>query len=199
MKKNKKQLQSEQTRERFIQKLSEIIRNGEADTFNIRGLCKELGFSPRTFYLYFESKEHAINQCYVFQEHTFVKKVEEINHECDDPWVRLMNIFKVASTFSEQEIITVQRRLISVLRVYDHYIHSNENQFYKLVKREVENCIHQKHMEFSIDSETLTWHLILFYRGNVYNYLAAHKHHPLLEEGPKMIEKFAKAYVKKGL
>ena len=101
-----------------------------------------------------------------------------------------------ASTFSEQEIITVQRRLISVLRVYDHYIHSDENQFYKLVKKEVENCIQKKHMKFSVDSETLTWHLILFHRGNVYNYLAAHRHYPLLEEGTVMIEKFAKAYIK---
>lgn len=195
MKQNKKQIQSTNTKEKFIQKLSEIIRNGEADTFNIRGLCSELGFSPRTFYLYFESKEHAINQCYVFQEETFVKKVREINQNCTDSWERLMNIFKVASSFSEEEIITVQRRLISVLKVYDHYIHSNENQFYVLVKEEVENCINEKNMCFSVDSETYTWYLILFYRGNVYNYLAGHKKYPLLEEGVSMLENYAKTFI----
>ena len=197
MKKNKHQLRSEQTKAKLINKLAEIIRNGEIDRFNIRDLCGELGLSPRTFYLYFESKEHAINQAYIYQEEILKEKIDAVNANVEDPWERLMNIFKAAIQLSKEEIVTVQRRLISVLRVYDDYIHSSQTVIYTTVKNELDQCINEKKMKFTLPTDQLAWELIMFYRGIVYNHLTGHGHYPILDDGVVRLERFAKTFIEK--
>lgn len=192
---NKNKIRSNLTRKRLINKLSEIIRNGEIDNFTIRGLCNELDLSPRTFYLYFESKEQAINQCYIFQEEIFVEKIKQLNKETIDPWDRLFNIFKIGFKLSIDEIVTVQRRLVSVLNVYDQYINSQDIAFYQMVHQELENCTLKKNIQFSIKIDDLTWELILFYRGIIYNYMACHGHTDILEHALERIERYTKTFI----
>lgn len=193
--KNKNQIRSDLTKKRLINKLSEILRNGDIDNFTIRGLCSELDLSPRTFYLYFESKEHAINQCYTFQEEIFVETVERINKDITDPWDRLMNIFKTGFSLSIEEIITVQRRLVSVLNVYDEYINSYHIAFYHMVKKELEHCVLEKDMKFIISIDELAWELIAFYRGIVFNYMAAHGHTHILDHALERIQQYAYTFL----
>lgn len=191
---NKHQIRSEQTRKLLIDKLAEIISNGDIDKFSIRGLCGELGFSPRTFYLYFESKEHAINQCYSFQEEKFLEDVKNFNQNINNPWDRLINIFRMGFKNTEKETITVQRRLISILKVYDDYIHSTDLTFYTMVKEEIDACI--KHgINFSLPSDRLAWELIMFYRGIIYNHFSAHQKFPLLDTGAQNLERYAKTFI----
>jgi len=45
----KRQQKSDNTRQRFINAIIEIIANGELENFTIRSLCTSLGLSPRPF------------------------------------------------------------------------------------------------------------------------------------------------------
>ena len=80
--KNKHQLQSEKTYQAFIDAIMEIIAKGDIEKFTIRSLCSSLGLSPRTFYLYFKNKDHAILQCYSCLLYTSLRQGYAWYHIC---------------------------------------------------------------------------------------------------------------------
>lgn len=106
-----------------------------------------------------------------------------------------MNIFTVGFCITKAEFITVQRRLISSLRVYDEYINSSDTAFFKMVKKELESCISEKNMTFTLSTGEFTWELIMFYRGLVYNYMVAHGNISILEDGIARIQRYAETFI----
>lgn len=168
--KSKHQLRSEKTYQAFIDAIMEQIMQGDLEHFTIRSLCSRLGLSPRTFYLYFENKEHAILQCYQRHENALLKEILQSLSNIQDPMEKVLQIFDTKIKVSLQMISLGRELYVCALHYYDPYLFSEEIPLYKYVKQALEECLEKKVCTFDMDVPDLTWELIDFSRGIVFDY-----------------------------
>lgn len=194
MSKTKHQLRSEETYHRFIEAMTEMINEDDIDKITIRDICSKIGLSPRSFYLYFDSKEHAILKCYYYLN------ASEFNNQFskellpEQPYERLLAIF-----LRHHQIIIESPKLaraiyICELKLYDKSFSSDELNFFKLVLDAVEQCQKSNILTNSVPARDIAWDLIFFSRGTQMNYLMSGESIDLPKIGMQKLKAYLTIY-----
>ncbi len=170
--------QSQHTYNNFIKAITEMIAKGDIN-FTIRSLCNSLDLSPRTFYLYFNNKEHAILQCYGYYMDDLVQKVTQLCEETNDPYLQVLYIFNAKMEVSLEAINMGRQLYICALNYYEEYLYSDEIPLYKLVKNALLECKENGPYPLTDDAHTIAWELINFSRGIVFDYLLRNENYDL--------------------
>ena len=195
MEKTIRQQRSENTYRRFIEAIVDIIARGEVDSFTIRSLCGSLDLSPRTFYLYFESKEQAILKCYGYYSKVLVDEVMRRQDLTADYYDRVLQVFAAKIEVSLSALPMGRMLYICALNYYEPSLYDDELPFYKSVKAALDDCVEHGARAFTTDTRTIAWELIDFSRGIVFNYFLKNESSDLREESRRKMKRYLDTFV----
>ncbi len=193
----KRQQKSDNTRQRFINAIIEIIANGELEHFTIRSLCTSLGLSPRTFYLYFENKEQAILQCYGYYSGPLIEEILRRQKLTNDPYERILAIFAAKIEVSLEAARMGRMLYICALNYYDPSLYDDTLPFYKIIKASLDDCVSQRALSFTDDTRTVAWELIDFSRGIVFDYFLRNESYDLRAVSAARMKRYFDTFIKK--
>lgn len=193
--KNKHQLQSEKTYQAFIDAIMKIIAEGDIEKFTIRSLCSSLGLSPRTFYLYFKNKDHAILQCYNTHEDKLLKQILKEQEETVDPLDKVLRIFDAKVIVSLMFAKLGRALYVCALRYYDENLFNDTVPLYVKVKEALDECVEKKLYSFTEDTRTVAWELIDFSRGIVFDYYLRQESYDLKSVSAKRMKRYLESFI----
>lgn len=193
--KNKHQQQSEKTYQAFIDAIMKIIAEGDIEKFTIRSLCSSLGLSPRTFYLYFKNKDHAILQCYNTHEEELLKQILEAQKEAADPLDKVLQIFDAKVVVSLKFAKLGRELYVCALHYYDENLFDDTIPLYVKVKEALDECLEKKLYSFNEDTRTVAWELIDFSRGIVFDYYLRQEGYDLRSVSAKRMKRYLGTFV----
>lgn len=194
MHKTKHQMKSENTYKKFMNTLFEMINEENIDNITIRSLCEKVGLSPRSFYLYFPSKEAAILKCYIYRS----------NEEVDDfqaaslpkqPFERILEIFLKHYQLAVESPKLGRAIYICKLKTYDEELFSDNMQIFKLILDAVQQCQQDKIFKNSIPARDIAWDLIDFTRGVQVDYYSRNESYDLIEVGMKKLKAYISIFI----
>ena len=194
--KNKHQLQSEKTYQSFIDAIMKIIIDGDIEKFTIRSLCSSLGLSPRTFYLYFKNKEHAILQCYNTHEEALLKQILESQKEAGEPLEKVLQIFEAKMVVSLEFSKLGRELYVCALHYYDEHIFEDSIPLFVKVKEALDECVESGLYLFDEDTRTVAWELIDFSRGIVFDYYLRQESYDLLSVSAKRMKRYLNSFIR---
>ncbi len=76
-----------------------------------------------------------------------------------------------------------------MLKVYDEYVNSEKVAYFQLIYKALSDCADAGFC-FTLGLRELSWELIGFYRGIVYNYLVSDRHFDLHEVGMERMRRY---------
>lgn len=157
-------LQPELTKNKIVLSLEQLMQDKSIKEITIREICRHANVSVGTFYIYFSCKEEAILYIYRSADAAFKELVLS-----DDP---MANVELLLKTFFEMvdvdNLAFVKQLYICHLSYNDEYYLSEDREFFQLMERQV-RCFSQKH------SKEITWELLEYGRGKIYNYCVSHE------------------------
>lgn len=193
--KNSKQLRSEQTYMKFMDKLHEYVVQGEVDKFTIRGLCSSLGFSPRTFYLYFENKEQAILKCFEYYSVIVCEKLAEKKVNFNDTLEWLYYLLEQHQQIALDDPEMGKQVYISTLKFYDVFSISNEYPLFQLIRDALIACEEDGKIKLKKNADDTAWALISYSRGIQVEYFRRNAGFDLLESSRKLLKEYLTLFV----
>lgn len=188
--KNSKQLRSEQTYMKFMNKLHEYVVQGEVDKFTIRGLCSSLGFSPRTFYLYFENKEQAILKCFEYYSVMVCEKLSDKKRDFQNSLEWLMYLLEQHQQIALDDPEMGKQVYISTLKYYDVFSISNEYPLFQLIRDALSDCERDGKFRLKKSAEDAAWALISYSRGIQVEYFRRNASFDLLESSRNLLKDY---------
>lgn len=194
MAKNKHQIRSEKTNRLFIKKLIEMLNEEDIENITIRKLCDKVGLSPRSFYLYFESKEVAILKCYLYMNNKEYNDIFQEDSLPRQPLECVMALFHRFHQLAVESPKLARAVYICKLKTYEEQFYSNDIPIYRLVNGAVERCQNEGILTNEISSDEITWDLINFSRGIQIDYFMRNESFDLLEFGMDKLKRYVAIY-----
>lgn len=158
--KNKRQLQAESTRQAIIDATISLMKHKRLSELKIREITSLAQVSVGTFYLYFSCKEAVLLYGYRNADQQFVQLALQGSKEENltallDTYLHMVHIDHLAET---REIY------LAHLTYHDAYFFDENRPVFQLFKKEI--------MRYEVtdeDAAKLTWKLLEFARGAIYN------------------------------
>lgn len=191
---NKHQIRSEKTSNMFIKALLEMLNEEDIQYITIRKLCGKLGLYPRSFYLYFDSKEDAILKCCLYMNNNEHSDIFQETSLPSQPLERIMTIFYRFYRLAVESPKLARSIYICKLKIYKEQFYSDDIQIYILVLKAVELCQKECILTNEISSAEITWDLINFSRGIEMDYFMRNESYDLLEVGMEKLKGYLKIY-----
>lgn len=158
MKKITRKMQSELTKNSIVEAITQLMHNKDITAITIRDICTRAKVSVGTFYVYFSCKEEAV--LYIYRS-----KDEVFNHLNlnGTPMENIEKLMVAYFDMVERNNLSYNRHLyICHLTYYDEYFFSEERAIFQLLNKQIGKMT-------LIDSKKITWELLEYARGNVYN------------------------------
>ncbi len=187
MAKTKHQIRSEETYNKFMKTLIEMLNEEDIDKITIREICSRVGLSPRSFYLYFPSKEAAILKCYIYSNNNQLFQDTSLP---SDPYERLLMIFLKHHQLALEAPKLARAIYICKLTTYDEQLYSDSVPIYKLVEEAVLQCQRDHIIKKDLIARDVTWDLITFSRGIQMDYFSRGESYDLLDVGMEKLKRY---------
>jgi AcrR family transcriptional regulator len=189
------QQRSENTNRRFLELISKKIKNGDVDHITIRGLCTELGLSPRTFYLYFKSKEQAIMKCYIYFSEEQISEFLKRKADYPDPYEWLMQVFIEHQNLLLRDPKLCRESIICTLHYYEETLFDDAFSLLSIIREAIEDCISQGKFELNADADTVANELFTLSRGIQIDYLRRNASFDLVETALDRIQRYLSTFL----
>lgn len=190
MAKTKHQIRSEETYNKFIETLTKMITDEDINKINIRDLCNKIGLSPRTFYLYFPSKEAAILQCAIESQ----SKAFSGESLPQQPYQRLLAIFLKYYQMAADSPKRARTIFTCKLKVYNEELYSDKLQIFRFAADAIEQCQREHIIKNCYTASDIAWDLITFVRGIQMDYFVHGESYDLVEVGMEKLKKYLTLY-----
>ena len=161
-KKTMRQQQAEETRERILKAVGEMLTQKSIQEMKIREICTLAGISVGTFYLYFPCKEAALLYGYRTLDHIFSSLTFTDNHRENVETVLRTHIGLV----TEEDLPRVKQMYICHLTYYDEYFFSEERPLFTALYEQL--AAYAPHLGEE-ETKELAWKLLSLSRGFMYN------------------------------
>lgn len=195
MTKTKHQLRSEETYKNFMKAIIEMLNEEDIDNITIRDICSKIGLSPRSFYLYFTSKEAAILKCYIYNNDDKLFQEESLP---EDPYERLLMIFLKHHQLAAESPKLARAIYICKLTTYDEELYSDSVPLFRLVLDAVEQCQREHKIKEDLIAREVAWDLITFSRGIQMDYFSRGQSYDLVEIGMEKLKEYLTIFTVKG-
>jgi len=182
--------QGKQTYQRFLDRLSELIENDDIENFKIRDICASLGLSPRTFYLYFESKEQAILKYFEYHQNEFANDLLKEKARFDDPYQWLIFVLRAHHQVALDNPNLARQVYRSTLKLYDEYSISDCYPLFIIIRDALTECEKQGLFRLNCDARQAAWELINFSRGIQVDYFRRNESFDLMQKSEKLLNTY---------
>lgn len=163
---NDRQVQAQETKNRILQTVKELLKTKSFDEIKIRDICQKAHVSVGTFYVYFTKKEEALLLVYRELDQAF-----DALELCGEPYeniqVILTTYYHMASIENLNYNIAIYQ---SHLVYYDAYFFSEERSLFRLLCGEIQKICGE--------GKKITWLILEMCRGNIYNFCIYQKQIP---------------------
>lgn len=157
-------LQPEITKNKIVLTLEKLMQEKSIKEITIREICRLADVSVGTFYVYFSCKEEAI--LYIYRSADDVFKELTLS---EDP---IENVELVLKTFYEMvdmdNLAFVKHLYICHLSYMDEYYLNEDREFFQLLNTQISRLVPEH-------SREITWELLEYGRGKIYNYCIGHE------------------------
>ena len=152
---------SDITKRKLLQSVEELLDEKKFEAITIRDITNHAGLAVGTFYKYFSCKEEALLYIYRQADDTF-RDLEE----SDNPTQNIRRILVVYYHMVENDHQDLDRAIYRAhLTFHDDYFFTEERELFRRL------CANIKALEPNKNAGDMTWKLLVFMRGLIYNYL----------------------------
>ncbi len=166
----KRQLQSIETKKKILHAVKDLLLEKSFDEIKIRDICSKAGISLGTFYVYFEKKEAALLMVY--------RELDEVFEglELDgDPVSNIKTILTAYYNMADMENLNYNIAIYqSHLTYFDAYFFEEERSVFQKLNYEI--------LKLSPHGREITWEILEFCRGQIYNFCIYHRKIPGWQE-----------------
>lgn len=164
-----------------------MLNEEEIDKITIREICAKVGLSPRSFYLYFPSKEAAILKCCIYSNDDKLFQEDSLPKQ---PYKRLLMIFLKQHQLAIESPKLARAIYICKLTTYDEQLYSDSVPLYKLVVDAVEQCQRDHIIKDDLIARDVAWDLIAFSRGIQMDYFSRGESYDLIDVGMEKLKRY---------
>lgn len=166
-----RQKQAITTKKKIFDTTVELIAEMGFDKVTIRRICKEANVSTGTFYLYFDSKQDILFKVY--------QDADMLFNETDILTRKDLNSFEKIKELIKIQINIGKNLNIDILKqIYTYHIHS-DNEYFFSEKRSLFVSLNaviiegqnNKEIRNDMSSKEITWKILRFIRGIIFDWL----------------------------
>jgi len=166
-----RQKQAITTRKKLFDTTIDLITQIGFDKVTIRSICKEANVSTGTFYLYFNSKQDILFK--VYQDADMLLDETDILTRTD------LNIFeKIKELIKIQMNISKNLNIDILKQIYTYHIHSDNEYFFSekrgffvSLNAVIIEGQNNKKLRDDMSSKEITWKILRFVRGIIFDWL----------------------------
>lgn len=157
-------LQPDITKNKIILTLAKLMQEKSVKEITIREICRLAEVSVGTFYIYFSCKEEAI--LYIYRSADDVFRGLNLS---DDPLANVELLLKTFFEMVDMDNLTFVKHLyICHLSYQDEYYLNENREFFQQLNTQISRLAPEH-------SKEITWELLEYGRGKIYNYCISHE------------------------
>ena len=192
MRKGRRQVQAEQTKQRIFETALELFRKKGFDQVSVDEIVKKSNSSKGAFYGHFDSKYGIFLEKFKEIDQFYESFVQTIADELPLK-EKIVKLFQGQMNYLEHELGKDVMRTVytsGLMESENNYFANTERSIYKILIRFIDQSIESGELLEEADAEKIAMLISRCMRGNLYDWIAFGKDFNLQEESKQFIDIF---------
>lgn len=198
MKKGKRQLQAEKTKQRIFQTAMELFRKKGFDQVTVDEIVEKSNSSKGAFYGHFDSKYGIFLE--KFKEiDNFYEEYVQIIADDDSLKEKILKLFQGQMHYLEHELGKDLMRSVytnGLIESENHFFNNTERGLFKILMHYINKSIDNGELRKEVNPERIAMLITRCMRGNLYDWIAFGSNYNLQQESKQFIEIFMDGLLK---